>query len=130
LAWLKRRNVFRVSATHVVANWLIIQVGLAAAVPLNLPDWCETVVVVLLVIGFPVAVLFAWALEVALATCSIEARLTPLRAFILWYPVMSDVRKLPAFKDLVAEMNLVEYWRAHGWPDHCRPTGGTDFECF
>jgi TolB-like protein len=60
---LKRRNVFRVAATYVVAGWIIIQVVSAVNTPLNLPEWFETVVVVLLAIGFPMALLFAWAFD-------------------------------------------------------------------
>lgn len=48
---------------------------------------------------------------------------------LLWRPVLASVRRLPAFKDLVREQRLVDYWRAHGWPDLCRPTMGDDFEC-
>ncbi len=48
---------------------------------------------------------------------------------LLWRPVLSEVRKLPGFKKLVAREGLVEYWRAKGWPDLCRPTVGDDFEC-
>ena len=63
LGELRRRKVFRVVATYVVASWLIIQVVSAIDAPLNLPDWFDTVVVISLAIGFPIAVLFAWALE-------------------------------------------------------------------
>jgi hypothetical protein len=42
---------------------------------------------------------------------------------------MSEVRRLPEFKDLVTELNLVEYWRTYGWADACRPLGDDDFEC-
>lgn len=68
--------------------------------------------------------------EFALETFAREVRLTTIRYGALWYPVMREVRQLPGFKELVAEVNLVEYWRTHGWPDHCRPLGSDDFECF
>jgi hypothetical protein len=38
--------------------------------------------------------------------------------------------KLAGFKQLVTDVNLAAYWRAYGWPDHCRPTGDEDFDCF
>ena len=47
----------------------------------------------------------------------------------LWQPLMQDVRKLPAFKNLVREMGLVAYWRAYGWGDFCHPIGDDDFAC-
>ena len=63
LAELRRRNVFRVAATYAIVMWLIIQVVSAVSAPLNLPNWFETVVIVLLAIGFPVALVLAWAFE-------------------------------------------------------------------
>ena len=48
---------------------------------------------------------------------------------VLWRPVLSDVRKLPAFKDFVREVGLLDYWQAYGWPDSCRPARSGDFEC-
>ena len=53
----------------------------------------------------------------------------PSRIVAIWYPVMSDVRRLPEFKDLVTELNLVEYWRKYGWADACAPSGDDDFTC-
>ena len=60
---LRRRNVFRVAASYVVVGWLIIQVVSALVGPLSLPEWFDTVVVILLAIGFPIALLFAWAFD-------------------------------------------------------------------
>jgi len=67
--------------------------------------------------------------ELALRAIEIEVRHTAIRMWMLWYPVMSDVRKLPGFKALMAEINLVDYWRAYGWGDHCRPLANGDFSC-
>jgi tetratricopeptide (TPR) repeat protein len=58
-----------------------------------------------------------------------EVRTNTARLAALWYPVMSEVRQLPEFKKLVTELNLVEYWRAYGWADACRPLGDNDFTC-
>jgi TolB-like protein len=68
--------------------------------------------------------------EFSLQVFSIEARLTTIRLGALWYPVMSEVRRLPEFKHLMSEINLLKYWRAYGWSSHCRPLGEDDFECF
>jgi hypothetical protein len=68
--------------------------------------------------------------ELALQTIRKEARLGSPRFGVVWYPLMVDVRKLQGFKELVTELNLVEYWRAREWPDLCRPLGADDFECF
>ena len=58
-----------------------------------------------------------------------ELPYTKIRYGVLWYPVMSEVRKLPAFKDFVLEVRLVDYWREFGWSDLCRPYGEEDFVC-
>ena len=58
-----------------------------------------------------------------------EVRAIAARLGALWYPVMSEVRQLPEFKKLVTDLNLVEYWRAYGWADACRPLGDSDFTC-
>jgi len=67
--------------------------------------------------------------EFALKVKAEEVRNTPIRLFALWYPVMSEVRQLPEFKELVTDINLVAYWRAYGWADACRPLGENDFTC-
>jgi TolB-like protein len=67
--------------------------------------------------------------ELALEAIAFEVRRTTIRAGSLWYPVMSKVRQTSGFKDLVREINLVDYWRAYGWADHCYPAGEDDFEC-
>ena len=58
-----------------------------------------------------------------------EVRASTVRLHTLWYPIMSDVRQMPQFKELVTDLNLVEYWRAYGWADACRPLGDDDFTC-
>ena len=60
---LKRRNVFKVATAYAIAGWLIIQVVTIIEAPLALPDWFDTMVIVLLGIGFPLALIFAWAFE-------------------------------------------------------------------
>jgi hypothetical protein len=67
--------------------------------------------------------------ELAFAVFSRELTQTTIRFGALWYPVMSDVRKLPEFKTFVTDVNLVAYWRKHGWPDFCWPQGEEDFIC-
>ena len=63
LAELRRRNVFRVAAAYLVVGWVLIQVVSLIADPLGLPSWTETFFIVLLGVGFPIALLLAWAFE-------------------------------------------------------------------
>jgi hypothetical protein len=60
---LKHRNVFRVAIAYVVIVWLLLQVGDTLAPALHLPDWINTALAFFLVLGFPLAILFAWAFE-------------------------------------------------------------------
>jgi len=63
LGEIKRRKVFQVAAVYAVVGWLIIQVVDVIGGPLNLPEWFSTVTIVLLAIGFPIAVILAWVVD-------------------------------------------------------------------
>jgi len=60
---LRHRNVFRVAAAYIVAGWVIAQVADLVASAFNLPNWFMQVVIILLVLGLPVALFLAWAFE-------------------------------------------------------------------
>ena len=61
---LKRRNVFKIGVAYLIVAWLLMQVTDLAAPRLFLPEWVPTFVVFILALGFPVALLLAWAYEV------------------------------------------------------------------
>lgn len=63
-AELRRRKVFRVAAVYAVAAWLAIQVADAVFEPLGLPAWTLKFVIVLALLGFPLACALAWAFDV------------------------------------------------------------------
>lgn len=60
---LKRRRVFRVAVLYAIATFAILQVADIAFPALRLPDWSITVVVALTLLGFPVALVLAWAFD-------------------------------------------------------------------
>jgi adenylate cyclase len=62
-AELKRRNVFRVAIAYIVLAWIIMQVGDTLAPALHLPESVNSVLAFFLILGFPLAVFFAWAFE-------------------------------------------------------------------
>ena len=62
-AELKRRNVFRVGIAYVIVGWLVAQVAQLAAESFGAPAWVMKMLLTVLVIGFPLALLFAWAFE-------------------------------------------------------------------
>jgi TolB-like protein len=60
---LKRRNVFRVALAYAIVAWLVLQIGDTLAPALLLPEWANTLVAFFLILGFPIALFFAWAFE-------------------------------------------------------------------
>ncbi len=60
---LKRRNVFKVAMAYAIAGWLIIQVISTIAPQLHLPHWVPTFFTILVLTGFPIAIILAWAFE-------------------------------------------------------------------
>lgn len=61
---LKRRNVYRVAAAYAVVAWLVIQVVTVIFPAFNAPPWVLKVIICLIGLGFPIAVLLAWAFEI------------------------------------------------------------------
>src|ERR1700757_4720114 len=61
---LQRRKVYRVAAAYIIAAGFIIQIGSAVFPAWELPNWAFRLVVVLLLIGFPIALVLAWAFDI------------------------------------------------------------------
>jgi adenylate cyclase len=62
-AELKRRNVYKVAVAYAVVGWLIAQVATQIFPFLEIPNWIVRLVIVLIAIGFPIALVLAWAFE-------------------------------------------------------------------
>jgi hypothetical protein len=60
---LKRRNVFRVAIAYLVVAWLLVQVTDVMIDNIGAPDWVFSTILMVLGIGFPLALVFAWAFE-------------------------------------------------------------------
>src|SRR5437773_2336826 len=63
-AELKRRNVYKVAVAYGVVAWLLMQIASQIFPFFEIPNWAVRLVVLLLVIGFPIALIIAWAFEV------------------------------------------------------------------
>jgi TolB-like protein/Flp pilus assembly protein TadD len=63
-AELKRRNVYKVAVAYAVVAWLLIQVATQLFPFFEIPNWAVRLVVLLLILGFPVALILAWAFEI------------------------------------------------------------------
>src|SRR5437762_11476765 len=60
---LKRRNVYKVAAAYAVVGWLIVQVATQVFPFFEIPNWGVRLVVLLVITGFPIALVIAWAFE-------------------------------------------------------------------
>src|SRR5437870_278916 len=62
-AELKRRNVYKVAIAYAVVAWLLMQIATQVFPFLEIPNWAIRLVIMLIVIGFPIALIIAWAFE-------------------------------------------------------------------
>jgi len=62
-AELKRRNVYKVAVAYAVVAWLLMQIASQIFPFFEIPNWVVRLVVLLLIIGFPIALIIAWAFE-------------------------------------------------------------------
>jgi TolB-like protein len=60
---LKRRNVYKVAVAYAVVAWLLVQIATQVFPFLEIPNWVVRLVIVLVAIGFPIALIIAWAFE-------------------------------------------------------------------
>src|SRR5213075_1303084 len=62
-AELKRRNVYKVAVAYAVVGWLLVQVTTQVFPIFEIPNWASRLIVVAIIIGFPIALVIAWAFE-------------------------------------------------------------------
>ena len=90
---VKRRKVVRVVIAYLIVGWLLIQIADVTIEPLRLPEWSGTLVIWLVALGFPIAVILAWVLDVTpegvKITESAEAKDAPPDASIAVLPFVN-----------------------------------------
>jgi TolB-like protein/Tfp pilus assembly protein PilF len=74
---LRRRNVLRMAVLYAVAAWLIMQVAEVLMTLATLPEWTGPVILVLLAVGFPIALIFSWFYELTPEGISLEKDVAP-----------------------------------------------------
>jgi hypothetical protein len=62
-AELKRRNVYKVAAAYAVVGWLLVQVTTQVFPIFEIPNWASRLIVLAIILGFPIALVIAWAFE-------------------------------------------------------------------
>src|ERR1700736_3349596 len=76
-AELKRRNVYKVAVAYAVISWLIIQAASILLPTFEAPPWAKKVLVLVIVLGFPVALIFSWAFEITPEGIKLESEIEP-----------------------------------------------------
>ncbi|MGB8342015.1 MAG: tetratricopeptide repeat protein [Chthoniobacterales bacterium] len=93
-AELKRRNVYKVAIAYSVVGWLLIQVATQVFPFFEIPNWVVRLVVLLILLGFPIALVIAWAFELTpeglkrTETADAEPQLRRRRKVVWMYVVL------------------------------------------
>src|SRR5215831_3304248 len=74
---LKRRNVYKVAIAYAVVGWLLTQVATQVFPFFEIPNWGIRLVVLTIAIGFPIALILAWAFELTPEGIKRESELAP-----------------------------------------------------
>lgn len=96
-AELKRRNVYKVAVAYAVVGWLVMQVAATVVPALHLPDVVTSAVVVVTLLGFPIALVIAWAFEMTPQGIKRTEDISPNETIPQW-----SRRKFVAFITVVA----------------------------
>src|SRR6478736_10523336 len=80
---LKRRKVFKVGVGYLVVAWLIVQVASIGFPAFDAPAWALRVFILVLLLGFPISLLFAWAFDVTPEGVKAERATTGNKRFVV-----------------------------------------------
>src|SRR5437879_10236810 len=76
-AELKRRNVYKVAIAYAVVAWLLIQAASIFLPAFDAPPWVMKIFIIVIIFGFPVAVIFSWAFEITREGIRLESEIEP-----------------------------------------------------
>lgn len=109
---IKRRKVFQVATMYAVVAWLLVEVVTTVESPLNLPDWVDSFVILLLAIGFPVALILSWAFDVTpegiKRTGQTDAAGVPRQSSVMTFTHVSQALVLLAVLFLVIDEYVID----------------------
>jgi TolB-like protein/Tfp pilus assembly protein PilF len=74
---LKRRNVYKVAVAYVVVAWLLIQAASIFLPAFDAPPWVMKIFIIVIIFGFPVALIFSWAFEITPEGIKLESEIEP-----------------------------------------------------
>jgi serine/threonine-protein kinase len=112
LGEVKRRKIFQVAAVYAVVAWLLIQLVATVEEPLSLPGWFDTAIIVLLAVGFPIAIILAWAFDLTpqetRSAADALADSTPTQTTGQWLSYISQALVLLAVGFLVLDQYVFD----------------------
>ncbi|PYK45547.1 MAG: hypothetical protein DME53_05025 [Verrucomicrobia bacterium] len=76
-AELKRRNVYKVAVAYAVVAWLLIQAASIFFPAFDAPPWVMKIFIIVIIFGFPVALIFSWAFEITPEGIKLESEIAP-----------------------------------------------------
>src|SRR5881409_3378768 len=74
-AELKRRNVYKVAIAYAVVSWLLIQAASIFLPAFDAPPWVMKIFIIVIIFGFPVALIFSWAFEITPEGIKLESEI-------------------------------------------------------
>ena len=77
---LKRRNVYKVAVAYVVVSWLLIQASSIFFPAFDAPPWVMKIIIIVVIFGFPVALIFSWAFEITSEGIKLESEIEPSKS--------------------------------------------------
>jgi TolB-like protein/Flp pilus assembly protein TadD len=95
---LQRRSVFKVAAAYLVVAWLVIQVAATVAPQLALPEWAPRFITLIVLLGFPVALVIAWVFDVTPEGLKVE-------------PAPVGTKRVLAIAAVLVALAIGWYWR-------------------
>jgi len=79
-AELKRRNVYKVAVAYAVVAWLLIQAASIFFPAFDAPPWVMRIFIIVIIFGFPVALIFSWAFEITPEGIKLESEIEPTKS--------------------------------------------------
>src|SRR5882724_7839849 len=79
-AELKRRNVYKVAIAYAVVSWLLVQAASIFFPAFDAPSWVMKIFIIVIIFGFPVALIFSWAFEITPEGIKLESKIEPSKS--------------------------------------------------
>jgi len=77
---LKRRNIYKVAVAYAVVSWLLIQAASIFLPAFDAPPWVMKIFIIVIIFGFPVALIFSWAFEITPEGIKLESEIEPSKS--------------------------------------------------